>query len=515
MDTSRHQQELKLLSTISTVVDQSIDMRAVVHPILKALDECLGFRAATITILKKDTEEIFIEAAHGVSKAQADLGRYKLGDGVTGQVVLKGEPMVIPRTSESHLFLDRTKQGRRADTSFICVPIKERQNVVGALSVFRPHADSEQLEQDKTVIAAVASMLAHAVRLRREVAEQQRSLQEENRKLKMELTRRYRPENIIGTSHEMQQVYDQIAQVAGSQATVLIHGETGTGKELVAHAIHYASDRRDKPFVRVHCAALPEGLIESELFGHVKGAFTGAVSDRKGRFELADGGTIFLDEIGEVPITIQAKLLRVLQEREFERVGGTSTIKVDVRIVAATHRDLPAMVENGTFREDLYYRLSVFPIYVPCLASRKSDIILLADHFLAKYAQLNRKEVTSFSNETLDLFMRHTWPGNVRELENCIERGVLLTQSSIMNTDVLPPTLLASQGETVVPEINPDFSIPSHWLSLSEMVENYERKILERALEKTDGNISAAARELCSTPRIISYKVKQYNLKQH
>ena len=514
MDTTRHQQELKLLSTISTVVDQSIDMRAVVHPILEALDRCLGFRAATITILKKDTDEISIEAAHGVSKAQADLGRYKLGDGVTGQVILTGEPMVIPRTSESRIFLNRTKQGKSADTSFICVPIKDKQNVVGALSVFRPYADTEQLEQDKTILGAVASMLAHSVRLRREVAEQQRTLQEENRKLKAELVRRYQPGNIVGRSHEMQQVYDQIAQVAGSQATVLINGDTGTGKELVAQAIHYASDRADKPFVRVHCAALPESLIESELFGHVKGAFTGAVSDRKGRFELADGGTIFLDEIGEVPMLIQAKLLRVLQEREFERVGGTNTIKVNVRVVAATHRDLPAMVEEGTFREDLYYRLSVFPIFIPCLANRKTDIILLADHFLAKYAKLNNKEITSFSNETLDLFMRHPWPGNVRELENCIERGVLLTQGSIMNIDVLPATILASHQEGGVPSNMSSGEIPiiDQGLALSEMVENYERRILEAVLEKTKGNIAAAARELKSTSRIVSYKVKQYNI---
>ncbi len=512
METTRHRQELKLLSTISAIVDQSIDMRAVVHPILEALDDCLGFRAATITILQKDTDEIFIEAAHGISKNQSELGRYKLGDGVTGQVILTGKPMVIPRTSESPLFLNRTRQGKSADTAFICVPIKEQQNVVGALSVFRSFADDEQLESDKTVLGAVASMLARSVLLRREVQEQQRVLREENRKLKAELTRRYQPENIVGKSHEMQQVYDQISQVAGSMATVLINGATGTGKELVAHAIHYASDRAAKPFVRVHCAALPEGLIESELFGHVKGAFTGAVSDRKGRFELADGGTIFLDEIGEVPMSIQAKLLRVLQEREFERVGATTTIKVNVRIIAATHRDLPAMVEAGTFREDLYYRLSVFPIFVPSLASRKADIILLADYFLAKYAKLNKKEITRFSNEALDLFMRHPWHGNVRELENCIERGVLLTQGSIMNVDVLPSSILASQGEAAAPAASPDQPMIEQDLALGDMVEKYERAILQAVLEKTGGNIAAAARELKSTSRIISYKVKQYDL---
>lgn len=513
MDSIRHQQEMQLLREISSVVDQSIDMRSVVHPILKTLDECLGFRSATITILQKDGIHILTEAAHGVARSQYGLGQYKVGEGVTGKVVLSGVPMIIPRTSESPIFLNRTKQGKSADTSFICVPIKEKQDVVGALSIFRPHADEKQLDQDVTILATVASMLARSVLLRRNVQAQQNNLREENRKLKAELNRRYQPENIVGKSREMESVYDQIAQVAKSQATVIVMGATGTGKELVAQAIHYASDRCNKPFIRVHCAALPESLIESELFGHVKGAFTGAVSDRKGRFELADGGTIFLDEIGEVPISIQAKLLRVLQEREFEQVGGTKTIKVNVRIVTATHRDLTKMVEEGTFREDLYYRLSVFPIYVPSLAHRKTDIILLADHFMAKYAKLNNKEVSKFSNETLDLFMRHPWPGNVRELENCIERGVLLTQGKIMHPDVLPSTIQASMGEApAVKAKGGDLSLLDQGISLSEMVENYEKSILEAVLKRTKGNIAAASRELQSTSRIVSYKVKQYDI---
>jgi len=403
MEQSRHIQELALLHSISTIVDQSLDMRSVVHPVLEVLAECLGFRLATITLLRKGGDEILIEAANGLTRAQSELGRYKLGEGVTGKVVLSGEPMIIPRTSESPIFLNRTKLGKSPDTAFICVPVKEKQEVVGALSVYRPFAPDAQLQEDATILGVVASMLARAVLLRRDVLKEQESLKEENRQLRAELTRRYHPDNIVGNSREMQVVYDQIFQVAKSQATVLVHGETGTGKELVAHAIHYASNRASEPFVRVHCAALPESLIESELFGHVKGAFTGAVTDRKGRFELADGGTIFLDEIGEIPLSIQAKLLRVLQEREFERVGGIKTIKVNVRIIAATHRDLPAMAEQRLFREDLYYRLSVFPIFVPPLAKRKADIILLADYFMAKYAEENGKKDAKASNRRVEL----------------------------------------------------------------------------------------------------------------
>lgn len=506
----RHKQELKLLQSVSTIIDQSIDMRSVVHPILETLAECLDFRHATITLLRKGEDEILIEAAHGLTHAQSQLGHYKLGEGVTGKVILTGEPMIIPRTSESPIFLNRTKLGKSSDIAFICVPVKEKQEVLGALSVFRPFADDEQLAEDATILGIVASMVARAVLLRRDVIEQQESLKEENRQLRAELTRRYHPDNIVGNSREMQGVYDQIFQVAKSQATVLINGETGTGKELVAQAIHYASTRASEPFVRVHCAALPESLIESELFGHVKGAFTGAISDRKGRFELADGGTIFLDEIGEIPLSIQAKLLRVLQEREFERVGGIKTIKVNVRILAATHRDLPAMVEKGLFREDLYYRLSVFPIFVPPLAKRKADIILLADHFMSKYAAENGKSVNRFSNEALDLLMRHKWPGNVRELENCIERAVLLAEGEMIRPEFLPSSI-QMEDEPKPVEVG---SVPVlvEGSALSDMVEGYEKALLGEALRKTHGNISAAARLLLSTPRIVSYKVKQYGL---
>ena len=510
MDQNRHMQELRLLHSISTIVDQTIDMRSVVHPILEVLAECLGFRLATITLLRKGADDILIEAAHGLSRTQAELGHYKLGEGVTGKVVLSGEPMIIPRTSESPIFLNRTRQGKSPDTAFICVPIKEQQEVVGALSVYRPFAPEDQLQEDATILGIVASMLARAVLLRRDLQEVQETLKEENRQLRAELTRRYHPDNIVGNSREMQGVYDQIFQVAKSQATVLIHGETGTGKELVAHAIHYASNRASEPFVRVHCAALPESLIESELFGHVKGAFTGAVTDRKGRFELADGGTIFLDEIGEIPLSIQAKLLRVLQEREFERVGGINTIKVNVRIIAATHRDLPKMVESRLFREDLYYRLSVFPIFVPPLLKRKTDIILLADHFMAKYAEENGKKVHKFSNEAVDLLMRYPWPGNVRELENCIERAVLLSDGEVIRPGVLPSSIQAP-SEPTAPELSVK-PILVDGASLSDMVESYEKVILEEALKLSHGNIAAAARQLLSTARIVGYKAKQYGL---
>lgn len=461
----------------------------------------MGMRHATLTLLNRRTNDIMIEAAQGLSRAQARLGRYRLGEGVTGKVVQTGEAALIPKTSESDLFLDKTRRGKRSDTSFICVPIKICQEVVGALSADRDYDPEHNLNEDVRLLSIVASLVAQAVKLRREAQEERERLEHENEQLRAELRDRFRPGNIIGNSHEMQIVYDQIAQVAKSSATVLIAGETGTGKELVAHAIHYSSNRADRPFIKAHCAALTESLIESELFGHEKGAFTGATYERRGRFELADKGTLFLDEIGEISQSIQIKLLRVLQEREFERVGGTETIKVDVRLIAATNKDLLKQVAEGKFREDLYYRLHVFPIYVPPLRKRKADIILLADHFLEKYAKLNGKNIRRLSSGAIDMLMSYHWPGNVRELENCIERAALVAEGDVIYPHHLPPTL----------QIADTLGLPFKG-DLKGLVSAYERDLILDALKTTRGNVAAAARTLGSTPRIIGYKVRQYRI---
>jgi Nif-specific regulatory protein len=497
----RRVSELQLLYDISRILDQSLDLREVVSPVLEQLADSMDMNYGTLTLLNRKTGDILIEAAHGLSPQQARKGRYKLGEGVTGKVILTGEAIIIPRKSESPLILDKTQRGKRADTSFVCVPIKVGQEVVGALSVDRLFQAEVDLKEDVRLLTIISSMIAQAVKLRRAAQEERDKLEEENQRLRQELRDRFRPSNIIGNSHEMQIVYDQIAQVSKSNATVLVLGETGTGKELVAHAIHYNSDRADKPFVKAHCAALPENLIESELFGHVKGAFTGAVSDRKGRFELAHTGTLFLDEVGEIPPAIQIKLLRVLQEREFERIGDTRTVKVNVRLLAATNRNLEEQVAQGKFREDLFYRLNVFPIFVPPLRKRKADVVLLADHFLEKYAKEQNKRVRRLSSAVIDMLMSYHWPGNVRELENCIERAVLVAEGDVIHPYHLPPTLQTAEatGGAI------------HG-SLKEMVEKYENDILVDALKSARGNMAAAARSLQTTQRIFGYKVHQYGI---
>jgi Nif-specific regulatory protein len=364
----REVEELPLLYEISRSLARSMDLREVVGPVLKAIAQRIGMLRGTLTLLDRDTGEIFIEEAYGLSPRQQRRGRYHLGEGVTGQVVQTGQPAIIPRISRDPRFLDRTgarKKQEEGDFSFICVPIKLGSEVIGALSMDRPCGESVSHEEDVRLLSIIAAMLAQAVRLRQSVYEERRRLMEENTRLREELRDRFRPANIIGNSRAMQDVYDLIQRVSWSSTTVLISGESGTGKELVAHAIHYNSPRAGKPFVKVSCSALPESLIESELFGHEKGAFTGATAARRGRFELASGGTIFLDEIGDLSPAIQVKLLRVLQEREFERVGGTATIQANVRVLAATNRDLSELIKEGTFRPDLFYRLNVFPIHIP------------------------------------------------------------------------------------------------------------------------------------------------------
>ena len=497
----RQVSELSLLYQISCLLDQSLDLREVVPPVLESICEKLDMRYATLTLLNRQSGDIMIEAAHGLSEQQTSRGRYKLGEGVTGQVILNGKPMVIPKTGESPLFLDRTLRGKRPDASFVCVPIKVGQEVVGALSIDRLYHESVNLDDDVRILSIIASMIAQAVKLRRAAQEEQERLAEENERLRAELRDRFRPANIIGNSHEMQIVYDQIAQVSRSPATVLIHGETGTGKELVAHAIHYNSDRADKAFIKAHCAALPEAIIESELFGHEKGAFTGATAERKGRFELAHGGTLFLDEIGDIPPSIQIKLLRVIQEREFERIGGTKTIRVNVRLVAATNKDLLAQVNQGKFREDLYYRLHVFPIYVPPLRKRKADIVLLADYFLDKYAKQSGRHIRRLSSAVIDMLMSYHWPGNVRELENVIERSVLVAEGDVIHPHHLPPTLQTAEA-----------SGTQATGTLKSLVDLYERDIIKDALKSARGNIAAAARALGATQRILGYKIKKHRI---
>ncbi|MGB9615751.1 MAG: nif-specific transcriptional activator NifA [Desulfomonilaceae bacterium] len=496
--------ELMLLFEISQSLDQSMDLHEVVGPVFESLARHRGMMRGTLTLLNRESGEILIEAAHGLSQLQIERGRYRPGEGVTGKVIATGKPAVVPHISDEPLFLDRTgaRSGlAKKDISFICVPIKIGNEVIGALSADRLFEEGVSFVEDVRLLSIVASMIAQAVRLRQSAQEERHRLLEENKRLQNQLKDRFRPANIVGNSKSMQAVYDLIAQVTRSDTTVLIRGESGTGKELVAHAVHFNSGRADKPFIKVNCGALPESVVESELFGHEKGAFTGAVSTRKGRFELAHGGTIFLDEVGDLSLTTQIKLLRVLQEREFERVGGNVTRRTDVRIIAATNRDLELLVEGRKFRHDLYYRINVFPIHVPPLRERKTDIPLLADYFVEKYGKANHKTITRISTQAIDMLMSYHWPGNVRELENCIERAVLLTTDGVIHGRHLPPTL-QTPGKAAVERTG----------TLQSALDSLERDMVMDALKVCRGNKTKAARILGITERIMGLRVQKYGI---
>lgn len=500
----RELDELALLFEISQKLEASIDLRDVMGRVFQTIADNTGMVRGTVTLLNRATGEIYIETAHGLSPSQQERGRYRPGEGVTGRVIQTGRPAIIPRISDEPTFLDRTgarQKLKKENISFICVPIKLGNETIGALSVDRLFEESIALNEDLRLLTIIASMIAQAVRMRQSAMEERQRLIEENRRLQDELKDRFRPANIIGNSRQMQQVFDLIAQVAKSDATVLIRGESGVGKELVASAIHYNSHRASKPFVKVNCAALPEAVIESELFGHEKGAFTGAIAQRKGRFELAHGGTIFLDEIGDLSPTLQIRLLRVLQEREFERVGGTDTIKVDVRVIAATNRDLEALMEQNIFRQDLYYRLNVFPIRIPPLRERRTDILDLANYFVEKYSRVAHKNVRRISTPAIDMLCSYHWPGNVRELENCIERAVLLTTDDVVHGHHLPPTLQTAEASgTVVKD------------TLDSALDRLEREMLVEALKNSRGNKAKAAEALGISERIMGLRVRKHNI---
>jgi len=498
---ARDARRLSTLLEVSQALSGTLNLKSSMQRVLQIVIRHHGVVRGMVTLLREG--ELHVEAIEGFDDRARSLS-YKLGEGITGQVGQSGKPIVVPRVSKEPEFLNRMP--RRADLarnelSFICVPIIVQRATVGTLAVDLKFKAERDYESSVKFFGIVSSMIAQALNVQRLVEEERRRLVDENTHLRQELRERYDFSNIIGTSGPTRQMYEQVAQVAQTNTTVLIRGESGTGKELIAHAIHYNSLRAKKPFVKVSCAALPDTLIESELFGYEKGAFTGANARKKGRFELAEGGTIFLDEIGDINASTQVKLLRVLQEREFERLGGTESVRVNVRVIAATNKDMEKAIAEGTFREDLYYRLNVFTIFVPPLRERKADLLLLADHFLEKFSREHGKVIKRISTPAIDMLMSYHWPGNVRELENALERSVLVCDGQVIHGHHLPPTLQTADASGTVTRV-----------SLKDAVEGFERDLIQDALKTTRGNRAKAARLLDTTERILNYKVRNLSI---
>ena len=526
---NRAEYELSTLAEIGHILSSTPDLREAFGKVMQTVSEKLNMHRGALVLLDESTGRLRTEAAVGLTPDEIERGKYALGEGITGNVVATGRPRVIPDLRNEPDFLNKTGRLTGMDgapVSFLCVPVRIEGRTAGALSVDKPFVSDDQLRSDQRFLDLIAAFLAQAIQLNRVILRQKEELIEENAQLRAQIRDRFKFENIIGDAPAMHDVFATVAQVANSRATVLLLGETGTGKEMVSKAIHYNSPRRDKPFVRVNCGALTGTLLESELFGHVKGSFTGAIRDKEGRFEVANGGTIFLDEIGTMEPHLQVKLLRVLQEREFERVGDTQTVKVDVRVVAATNVDLQEEVAKGTFREDLFYRLNVCPIYLPPLRNRREDIPRLIDHFLDKYNQVNNRQLRRISREMLNVLMRYPWPGNVRELENAIERAVVLSTTEDFSEDLLPLSvrMFAAQRRTssstesldtltrrLADQAMADYEMQEG--KIYELVINQiESALIDRALAKCGGVKTKAADFLGINRNTLNKKVKELGI---
>jgi len=495
---------LPILHKIGHVSTRNADLSALLAIILEVMQQPLKMHRGMVMLYDRHSDTIGIHDSFGLTEEEKGRGIYAPGEGVTGKVVETGKAIVVPRLNESLDFLDRTRahaERGSANASFICVPIMRAEKVLGTLCAERIYMSRRLLDQDVKLLATIASMIAPVVELYLLENIDKVRLENENRRLKNALKRRFKPSNIIGNSKPMQQVYEHIRKVAGTRATVLILGESGVGKELVASAIHYNSPYAEGPFVKSNCAAFPENLVESELFGHEKGSFTGAIATHKGCFEQANGGTIFLDEVGELSLANQAKLLRVLQERSFKRIGGINPVRVELRIITATNRNLIEMVENGTFREDLYYRLNVFCITLPPLRERGSDVITLADHYVNRFAAENGKSVKRIATPALNMLMSYHWPGNVRELENVIESAVILSDDGVIHSYDLPPSLQTSRE-----------SGTTNALSLEDKLRAVEYEMIVEALKNNNGNVGETAKELGLTRRMLGIRMQRHRI---
>jgi len=491
--------QLETIQAIIQTLNDSQIPKSNLSSVLEVLAEKFAVTRSFLLIHQEANDKLNPIAVNGLDVSDFRRLENKAEKSLFRTVFESGKSVIVPRLSfEPMLSLLHELE---EETSLIILPILLESKILGVFAAEFLYQEKLNFEQNKLFLEIIASLIAQAFKVETAISDERQKLADENSHLRQELKEKYDFSQIIGNSGPMRHIYDQVSQVARSNATVLLRGESGTGKEMIAHAIHYNSLRSKQPFIKVNCAALPETLIESELFGYERGAFTGAERRKKGRFELADGGTIFLDEIGDLPPQTQIKLLRVIQEREFERLGGTETVKVNVRLITATNKNLEEEISNGKFREDLFYRLNVFTIFLPPLRERKSDILLLAEHFLAKFEREHDKQIKRISTPAIDMLASYHFPGNVRELENVIERAVLVCDEQVIHGHHLPPTLQTAEVSGTVTQV-----------SLISAIEAYESDLIQDALKSTRGNVAKAAKMLDSTERILGYKIKKYGI---
>ena len=517
--------ELITLYETSKILCSSLTLDKTLNQALELIASHLGMQRGMIS-LSEAPGVLRTIASIGMSHEEMQRGVFKIGEGVTGKIFQYGIPVVIPDIADEPLFLNKTGAYQHLETrkiAFLGVPIKVNTECIGVLSFqFERVQVFEGFQPTLRLLTMVARLIGQAVQLCNKATTERQQLLLENALLHKELTKRYSLNNVIGQSKKMQDVFSEVHMAAPGNNTILLRGESGTGKEVIARAIHLLSSRKEAPFIKTNCAALSENLLESELFGHEKGAFTGALHQRTGRFEQANGGTLFLDEIGDISPAFQVKLLRVLQEREFERVGGNSTIKVDVRIICATNRNLEEDVRQGRFRADLYFRINVISIQLPALRERREDIPLLIHNALREYNQQHNLNI-NITAEALQVLINCDWPGNVRELENCVARFCTLSHNGLIHDYDIPcqtnNCLSASlwkhkQQNSIALIPVTDFAKPISDASFPDksFAVHSERERLIDAMEKSGWVQAKAARVLNITQRQIGYAIKKYNI---
>jgi Nif-specific regulatory protein len=508
MTTDIYNKKLSVLYKFSCLMGEALNLDKTLNEMLKILSEALSMKRATLTLKKGLAGPLVIHASHGLSALEMERGVYKQGEGITGRIFKNAQPYVVPDISQEPHFLNKTgsRKFEKGRNAFLGVPILLGGDAIGVLNVDRLFSDEVSFEEDIEFLTIVAALISQLVSLNQEVDAREEMLLRTNRSLKAEISEKYHHFFMVGASPAMREVQQLISKVSGSKASVLLLGESGTGKTLVARILHEMSPRAQNPFVKLNCAALPENLLESELFGYERGAFSGADKSKPGRVESANGGTLFLDEIGELPLLLQTKLLRFVQEREFERLGSNQTRKVDVRVVTATNLNLTKAVATGAFREDLFYRLNVFPINVPALQQRGEDIPLLLQHFMKHFGAEYNKHL-KLTDSALKALMSYRWPGNVREMENLVERLAILTESGKIDAEDLPPHIFNEAPKKIKPKMS---VAPPRACSLEEV----EKEAILAALESNEWVQSRAAKELGLTVRQLGYRIKKLELKK-
>lgn len=500
------EKQLSALYEVSSILSNSLDYQQAIGLILKVLHEKAMLEHAMLTLVDENSDQLHVDNLHttdDVEVSSTGKPQYRAGEGIVGTVLNQKSSIVIPVIAKDMRFVDKLDI-YDFSKGFIAVPIKLRgSDVIGVLAAQPASKNIELLNQFNLFLEMCANLIGKFILLSKKVAKETDNLEAERDQLRQKVRSNYSLDNMVGHSPSMHKVFEQIRMVSKWDSTVLVRGESGTGKELIANAIHYNSPRATGEFVKLNCAALPDNLLESELFGHEKGAFTGAIKQRKGRFESADGGTLFLDEIGEISSAFQAKLLRVLQEGEFERIGGSQTIKVDVRIVAATNRNLEEEVREGNFREDLYYRLNVMPIYPPPLREHLEDLPELIEFLLEKLGKHQHRKL-SITDRTIRHMMLYSWPGNVRQLENLLERASVMSESGVIDKELMILDGLNNSTPSLKESPKPQALVVNDDM-------NKRDKVIE-ALKQSGWVQAKAARLLNITPRQIAYRIQTMNI---